>query len=288
MTPVLKDFMLFVDNIYEEQRWSPTQNQNKITDQLNLLSVKDGLVETTIDNFIKDNAWPKSISSNSIFRPMILFLDPGRDIKETGMVYLGPSDKTFDRSIYLNLAGIAPDSNNNSNSFDNGEVHFILPQSIGLSDNLDLSRPVSFPLGSVKSRAYGADINLELNDPQEGDKGVGSVQLGLFGFCNEVYDFFNYSSFPITTFLNDDLNVLMSSGKETYWGEIVKNGKQDNPRDFLRFTSGIKLFGLHLRTDDLMIPKRHVFGNVFGRFIFFAFWNIEVGYPLKYEIDKTV
>lgn len=286
MTPVIKDFMLFVDNIYEEQKWNPltvNYNTDDITDKLNLLSVKDGLLETTIDEIFRKNAW--SLRADSKFRPMILTADTNLDEKTSGMVYFGPTDTSFTKSIFLNLTGISPESNSAATinrNFDNGEIHLVSPQSIGLPDTIDISKPVTFPLGSIGARAYGTEITL---------KKAGVAQFGLFGFCNELLDFFKNSNFPITDFLNKDLNILMDSGKETYWGEIVKKGWESNFQDYLRFTSGIKLFGLHYRTADTdapVIPRRQIFGNVFGRFVVFTFWKYENGIALPYDLNKSV
>lgn len=286
MTPVLKDFMLFVDNIYEEQKWNPTQNYNTnngVSDKLNLLTVKDGLVENTVDELFTKNSF--SVNQNSKFRPMILTADTNLDEKTSGMVYFGPSDNTFGKSIYLNLAGISPESNSSATAnrkFDNGEIHLVSPQSIGLPDTIDISKPVGFPLGPVGVQAYGAEIPL---------KKAGVAKFGLFGFCNEILDFFKNSNYPITDFLNKDDDILMKSGKETLWGEIVKKGWESNLKDYLRFTSGIKLFGLHYKTADTdapVIPHRQIFGNVFGRFVIFTFWYYEHGVAIMYDPEKTV
>ena len=297
MTPVIKDFMLFVDNIYSEQRWDREIKPNikKSLDRLNIVAMEDGkaVLEDYAESLKEDYDINRLIDVNKFrIRPWFLLQPPGDvdvDEKNSGMVYLGPSDKTFERSIFYNLGGIAPKGDSDSSNteidiIDHSDVNIVSPESVGLPQNFDLtSRSTHFPIGGG-IESYGGQYAFK-NE-------VGDMILGVLGFCKEFTTYFDVGAYELKDFFNDDTSILMKSNSETFWGEILDKSDFDY-RKFYGFSFGLKLFGVHYKTigDDPVPPiKRQVFGNVFGRFVLFNMWCGGSGSyePLKYNPDCTI
>ncbi len=300
MTPVLKDFMMFVDNIYSEQKWEKqvSFSDKKSRDRLNIVAMENG--KAVLEDYAKSLEDDTRIFYDYInrgkfkIRPWFL-LQPAGDIevdeKNSGMVYLGPTDSSFGKSIYYNLAGIAPKHSLQLNDFvDHSDINIVSPESVGLPQNYDVTnKTTTFPIGGGGAgvEAYGKTYPLK--------RDVGEMSLGVFGFCKEFNSFFDSSSqYNLNEFFNDyneNSSILMKPGSETFWGEIGKKGL--NYKDYYGFSFGLKLFGVHYKTigDDPVPPiKRQIFGNVFGRFMLLTFWNggSGGGEALKYNPDCTI
>lgn len=261
LTPIIKDFIVFADNIYEEQRADVGVN-----DKINLLYISGGQV--------KEDVTPAQANINGKIRPLVLIGDPtfGTDNaigSFPGNVYFGPSNK----AIYLNLAGITPKGGSNEeNVIDGNEMFLVSPESIGLSKDDDLlgGDPISFPMG-VNVKSYGSRIKLI----------SGEALMGVMGFCKDFPELFDGANRDITEFLGTDPNI-----NDTYWSKIKDEG---NWGEYLSFASGIKVFGFkHPASGD--IEQRNVYGNVFARFLVLTFWNppSAQGQPLEYSQSLTV
>ena len=297
MTPVLKDFMLFADNIYSEQRWEKQVklSDDKSLDRLNIVAMENG--KAVLEDYAESLKEDRDINFYYIdrgkfrIRPWFLLQPPeGAEVdeKNSGMVYLGPTDRTFDKSIFYNLGGIAPKSDSDSsdiNLVDHSDVNIVTPESVGLPPNFDITcKTTHFPISGNGAgiSAYGSST-ATLN--------AGYVIRGVFGFCKEFNSFFDNSSiYNLNEFFNDDTDVLMKPDSETFWGEIIK--KSLDYRKYYGFSFGLKLFGVHYKTigDDPVPPvKRQIFGNVFGRFMLLTFWEpgSARGEPLRYNPDCT-
>ena len=295
MTPVLKDFMLFADNIYSEQRWEKQVklNDDKSLDRLNIVAIENGraVLEDYAESLKEDNDINFNYINRGKFRirPWFLLQPPeGAEVdeKNSGMVYFGPTDRTFEKSIFYNLGGIAPKSDPDSSDtdlIDHSDVNIVTPESVGLPQNFDITNETAqFPIGGgIKS--YGKEGNLN-------DKGH-QWKVGVLGFCKEFTTFFDVGTYNLSEFFNDDIDVLMKHDSETFWGEIIK--KSLDYRKYYGFSFGLKLFGVHYKTilgNPVPPIKRQIFGNVFGRFIVFNMWNAGSGSgeALRYNPDCTI
>ncbi len=255
LTPIIKDFIVFADNIYEEQRADVGVN-----DKINLLYIEQGQVN--------ENRTPAEANINGKIRPFVLIGDPNYG-EYPGNVYFGPSDK----AIYLNLAGITPSGGEiKDNAVDGNEIFLVSPESLGLDKDVDLTGgdPITFPLG-VKVRSYGSTILLPKSQ---------RLQMGVMGFCKEFPELFIGANRQLSDFLGVDPNI-----NDTYWSMI----KDKDLDEYLSFASGIKVFGFkHPRSGD--IERRNVFGNVFARYIVLTFWwpPSAQGQPLEYSQSMTI
>ena len=295
MTPVLKDFMLFADNIYSEQRWEKQVklSDDKSLDRLNIVAIENGraVLEDYAESLKEDNDINFNYINRGKFRirPWFLLQPPegeAVDEKNSGMVYLGPTDRTFGKSIFYNLGGIAPKSDPDSSDtdlIDHSDVNIVTPESVGLPQNFDITNETAdFPIGGgIKS--YGRETHLK----SEGHH----LNLGVIGFCKEFTTFFDVGIYKLSDFFNDDSDVLMKPDSETFWGEIIK--KSLDYRKYYGFSFGLKLFGVHYKTilgNPVPPVKRQIFGNVFGRFILFNMWSgpSSAFQALKYNPNCTI
>ena len=268
LTPIIKDFIVFADNIYEEQRADVGVN-----DKINLLYIEHGAVN--------ENITPDVANINGKIRPFVLIGDPFFGLTDigsaTGNVYFGPSDK----AIYLNLAGITPRGGETGDTVvDGNELFLVNPKSLGLKKTTSLSEEtVVFPLG-INVRSYGAskdDIPLK----------TGNARMGFMGFCKEFPELFVGANRQLSDFLGVEPNI-----NDTYWSMI----KDKDLNQYLSFASGIKVFGYKNQdyTEDnshgYRNEFRNVFGNVFARFIILTFWEpgSAQGEPLVYSQNLTV
>ncbi len=316
MTPILKDFMLFVDNLYDEQNEynsiyynSDTRTKNNNMDTLNILSVKTGqlLDESNIPPNIRDHNNSKlpnfGLMNGDKFRPLALQLmyddDNGRiDLveisKKTGMVYLGPTDVTLKNSIYLNLAGTTlyyKDPESTKHIYNFKDISVINPQYF----EMDLSDVTKQSFG-LDNNFYSFLTNYPLLTMDNRDSANQWLKFGYVGFSNEMPELFEGSHYDLEEFLGDDLNLI----KNTYWGGIY-----NNPKDFISYSSGLKLFSNSMfnTNEDYLedqygefpegnfaSPTRQIFGNVFGRFFVFSFFHCHDGaeVPLKYQPTSTI
>ena len=269
LTPIIKDFIVFADNIYEEQRADVGVN-----DKINLLHIEQGRVN--------ENVTPDVANINGKIRPFVLIGDPFFGLTDigsaTGNVYFGPSDK----AVYLNLAGITPGGGDTGDTVvDGNELFLVKPESLGFDKDINLNDEVSFPLkandfSGVKS--YGSSIPLISGQ---------RANMGVMGFCKEFPELFIGTTYKLSEFLGVDPNI-----NDTYWSMI----KDKDLDQYLSFASGIKVFGYKnpRYKDDLSegyeMEFRNVYGNVFARFIVLTFWEPGSGRgkPLEYSQGKTI
>ena len=311
MTPILKDFMLYVDNMWYEQKAYSNDGAGvgwAADDKINILGIEKGKVNKTDKSktLEKDFSIP---TSNYKIRPMVL-LSPYQtgndDYKTSGMVYWGPTsnngspDDTFEKSIYYNLSGITPDSEVENENIDLNDMYLIPKYAFdpdeGLENNENNSQnkkpvvseisdnEVTFPLGynGTNIKAYGVDVELE-----EGHK-AGTIKIGVFGFGKEISSFLGKTSdkWKIEDFLGDnnsfDGRDLL---KDTFWGKICDESDSD---EYLKYASGIRLFGLHYKGVSNLRTQRQIFGNIFERFLVLTFWEFENGEALIYNPDLAI
>ena len=310
MTPILKDFMLYVDNMWYEQKAYSNDAAGvgwAADDRINILGIEKGKVNKTekAKTLEKDFSIP---TSNYQIRPMVL-LSPyqtgNEDYKSSGMVYWGPTtnkngshDDTFEKSIFYNLSGITPDSGVDNENIDLNDMYLIPKYAFDPEEEADNSEnntsndkpdvseisdnEVTFPLGynGANIKAYGIDVELETGHQ------AGTIKVGVFGFCKEISSFLGKTSdkWKIEHFLGDNNNGndLL---KDTFWGKICDDNDSD---EYFKYASGIKPFGLHYKGVTNLRTQRQIFGNVFERFLVLTFWEFEGGEALVYNPDLAI
>ncbi|HNX75533.1 MAG TPA: hypothetical protein PLM07_08010 [Candidatus Rifleibacterium sp.] len=277
LTPVLKDFMLFVDKIAAEQ------GRDKIgpNDHLNIMFTKDGKHPEEVDNDVLSLAGNIRIKSGFKYRPFILL--PPLDEKEynsselSGKVFLGPSDE----AVYLNLAGdtreasadAAATTSSDEYAASVGEMFLVSPETLKVADsNKDFDFvPVFMNKSGGFVRMIGQDVMLKHNH---------IAKLGLLGFSNEVVPETG-EIFKDTAYLAEDF-FNKSNGAGEFWQKLEGFG-----HGFMAFSSGLKLMGIKPEVGGH--SRRQIFGNVLGRFFVLTFWwpPSGGGEPLKYDETRS-
>lgn len=266
MTPILKDFMLFADDIYEEQR-----QDVGLKDDLNLLYIENG-------QHVK-NKTPRSAGVSGDVRPLVLMQAPDMQVTaaNSGKVYLGPSNK----SIYLNLAGEATNSEDEKQSqTDSSEMFLVSPDDLGVRSSTT-GRLVKTGVFTDRNGEYvqllGQEVKLK----------AGNANMGVMGFCSECMDVFEGTAYTAEEFLGKDSSKING----TYWGNVLAKGKS-NLGEYLSYASGIKLFGLKSfdEDNDPIVVPREIYGNVFSRFFVLTFWyaGSAGGIPLVFDPDLPI
>lgn len=317
MTPVLKDFMLFVNNMYEEQKFGEQisgDNSRGNLDKINVLYISDGkFVEDKKPADIK-----REFGSGNDFRPFILsnlVASTSAGVSEesvSGMVYLGPttdSNGNFDdrmrKAIFLNLAGVSTDkvdqnkdwSSKDLIEFDDVETNLISTKVLDFEKNnentedmIDFSnanKPIFFEFADKSDKlnkyyTYGSNYGLYKN--------AGNIKFGVFGFCEELTNFLgDNGKYNFEEFFGSDTTII--SG--TYWEQI-----KDKTSEAFPYASGLKIYGKRIYIDKKLTappPRRLIFGNVFARYCLFSFWEPPQGQgmaltyePIGYSIDNLV
>ena len=277
MTPVLKDFMLFVDKIAAEQ------GRDKIgpNDHLNIMFTKEGKHPEEADSQALSHAGNIRVKSGFKYRPMILL--PPLDETEynspelSGKVFLGPSDE----AVYLNLAGDtreavadAPGSDSDAEfTASVGEMFLVSPETLKVAD---VTRDFDFvPVFMNKNgefiRMMGQDVEL---------KHKHIAKMGILGFSNEIVpeigEIFKDTAYAPEDFFNK------GSGASEFWQKLEGYG-----HGYMAFSSGLKLMGI--RPDIGGHARRQIFSNVLGRFFVMTFWwpPSGGGEPLKYDENRS-
>lgn len=206
VTPVLKEFMLFVDNMAKEQATNDTINILKIG--------KDKIAET------QDLG---QRSGNYDIKPFVLLqpLDQKYDAKETsGRIYLGPSD----RAIYINLAGGSSDCSVN-------ETFLVWEKDIGQDTEATLSDVPVF------KRRDGSDISLPGSViPLMYDD---TANMGVMGFGEDFSEVFEETAWKPEHFLGE------GDDASTYWGSMKKKYGNEAAKA-MNYASALKLYGLNV------------------------------------------
>ena len=302
MSPVVKDFMLFVDNMYYDQRAYQGDDWVK-KDRINILGIENGEVNETEKAVTMDNYWLPARFHTYRIRPMVLLAALSRstldDQRDSGMVYFGPTtdsngdhDDSCDKSIFLNLSGITPDSTVEQKKMDLNDMYLIpgsafMPEGAVVSGGLMSGEPVNFPIGYNGSSVQAYGVNVELEEGHQ----AGQVKVGVFGFCKELSKFLGKASqhWTLKHFLGEKESGSENILADTFWEKICDEPNYDK---YLEYSSGIKPYGLRFSfiTDESMATRRMIFGNVFERFIVLTFWYSEYGQALQYHpnlgIDK--
>ncbi len=250
MTPILKDFMLFVDNIKADQ-----DCKNK-KDDLNVLVLdENGFQLQNENNRIKDK-----------IKPFVLLqpLDNDTDPQTTGKVYLGGNTNS---PVYLNLAG------GKFNSVYR-DTDFIFAKDLDLNSSENMNNYLSLlpfiqkPNGEFK-RLFSHELPL---------LHYATAKLSVMGFSYEMKNVFNGCTWNVEDFLSDD------SGND--YLENVKI-KENDLVSALTYSSAIRLLGLNPVNP---FRAREIYGDVFARFIVYTFWqpNGTAGLPLFFSKRRTI
>lgn len=265
MTPVIKDFALFIDRIAEEQ------GNEKIgpDDNINIMYTKEGSHPSVIDSSVLSLAQHRRLRPGVPYRPLIL-LHPQdaseyADPRTSGKVYLGPSN----RPVYLNLAGDTREQADVSM----GELFLVSPAAFEVADdNTEFEH-----IGVFVNRSgefvpmMGIDIKLKHNH---------SAKVGVLGFSHEIVPALG-SIFAGTAYGPEDF-FSSGSGASVFWRKLEGYGE-----GYMALSSGLKLMGM--KPPQGSIPAREVYGNVLARFFLLTFWwpPSGGGEPLKYDETRS-
>ena len=278
MTPVLKDFMLFVDKIAAEQ------GREKIgpNDHLNIMFTKEGKHPEEVDSDVMSLAGNIRIKSGFKYRPFVLL--PPLDENEykspelSGKVFLGPSDE----AVYLNLAGdtreTSADAAGTTSTGEEypasvGEMFLVSPETLKVADtekDFDFV-PVFMNKSGGFVRMIGQDVMLKHNH---------IAKLGLLGFSSEIIpetgEIFKDTAYSAEDFFNK------GSAASEFWQKLEGFG-----HGYMAFSSGLKLMGIKPEMGGH--ARRQIFGNVLGRFFVLTFWwpPSGGGEPLKYDENRS-
>jgi hypothetical protein len=264
MTPVLKDFVLFVDQIAREQ------GREKIgpDDNLNIMYTKDGSHPEIIDPEILARMPHRRLKPGVEYRPFIL--QPAWDADEfsnprlSGKVFLGPSNE----SVFLNLAG----DNRELADISMGELFLISPETFNVAN-----QDTTFDhIGVFMNQNGGFCKMMGMNIPLKYNH---IAKMGIMGFSYELVPelgtIFEGSAYRPEDFFNEG-----SSSSEFY------NKIQGYGTGFLAMASGLKLMGI--KPKEGVLPAREIYGNVLSRFFVLTFWwpPSGGGEPLKYDESR--
>ncbi len=248
VTPVIKDFMLFVDNMAKEQQTE---------DSINILKIgKDK---------IADRQDLGESSGNYNIKPFVLLqpLDQKYDAKETsGRIYLGPSD----RAVYINLAGGSSDSSVN-------ETFLVWEKDIGPETEGTLTDvPVFKRQDGSDISLPGVRIDLTYDD---------TANMGVMGFCDDFSEVFENTAWKPEHFLGE------GDDAGTYWGSMRKK-HGSNATKAMNYASALKLLGLNVgdKVTTARSIYGNVFAR-FMLLTFWEPYSAP-GIPLVYDPHRTV
>lgn len=254
MIPVLKDFMLFVDHMSDEQ------DKVKKIDQINILKVKEDKYDSDQDC--------RGQKEGAKLKPLIL-LPPLDFVKynnkhTTGKVYLG------NKSVYLNLSGGL------SSTGLMNEAFLVSARDLGI-DSDDELREVEL-LKTTNGEAvnvFGYSIPLAHDD---------EAVLGVMGFCTDISDIFGPTKWQLENFFEK-----VGGGCENM--DMVKIQVDDLTKS-MYYSSALKLFGINSIDSEgnHVIVNREVFGKVFARYMVLSFWQpySSQGTPLVLDFNPTI
>ena len=313
MTPILKDFMLFVDNFYSEQReyeyGDERRSGNKNLDTINILPITKGQLSddkklpkvfdaTNVNTNRELDIYRRIDSDFDGFRPWGL-MDNSKEnsndtalelSKKSGMVYFGPTDFQLKKSIYLNLAGTTITGLNERNVYNCSDIFNISQDyfDLGLDDNIKMEKAI-FGLGND---FYAFGVDFPMKSPNH------SLKFGYLGFSSEISDIFEGSVYSLDEFLGTESTASdINEWNNTYWGQICNRSDKN---DIMSFATGIKPYGVSFNEDYMGVhigqyqtataTPRQIYGNVFGRFIVLSFWDFGSGQnpTLQFDTGLTI
>ncbi|MBQ2592505.1 MAG: hypothetical protein II567_04395 [Candidatus Riflebacteria bacterium] len=268
MTPILKDFMLFVDRI--------NSDQNSEKDYINIFRVgENGYLDKDEQKLRRENPIRKDL------RPFVLIqpLDDNYDNSYTsGKVYLGAPGGGFnsfgtssDYPVYLNLSG--------GNDYTMNETFLVSVDDLGIDTLSSSNELTEIPMFRDKNLEEVSLPGLYLPMANADQMGM----IGIMGFSTKASELFDGSSYKLEDFFPPDklkgLNPVM-----------LNNEDKNRPLDLaeaMSYSSGLRLMGL--RRSDGYIVDREIYGNVLARFMVFSFWQVgsSQGVPLSYDLTKS-
>ncbi|MBF0543610.1 MAG: hypothetical protein HQM08_04215 [Candidatus Riflebacteria bacterium] len=256
MTPVLKEFVLFCDQIHLEQK-TPYPPEDK----LNLLPIADGNLQEN--------------SSTGCGNPLVLMSEPPDDqrVERNGRVYLGDDS----HGIFLNLSG--------EKGFRKGffnDLWQISPRAFNDASPGD----ASFSCIPFFTRKNGTQLTLR-GIPIPLNKGGHTAKLAVLGFCSDIDDqtngIFSEASWKLDDFINPDpsFEKMKADRQSLTLASSLKLRGLNMESELDRLDGGASLktyFG----------PVREIFGNVFARFFVLTFFEFPTGFgPLPYNSDPN-
>ena len=274
MTPIIKDFMLYVDRMNCEQNFGSSSN----FDKLNLVKIKDNEYapsgEQDFRNYNSSNA---DVSQMVLMQPL--------DVNEkyfntdvSGKVYLGApfqgsfgSSDVYDQPVYLNLTGGDVDKNIS-------ETFLISARDIGVATDSVLEPRTFLPIPP-------GDKYLMLNCWPVPLENYANANMSVMGFCDQAKEVLSDAG---TWRLKDFLIPPDNNVEHLKRIEVGVNKLEDS----LQYATSLKLFGINVynqNTGSMLVP-REIYGNVFARFIVLTFWwpNGCAGLPLYYDLNRKI
>ena len=278
MTPILKDFMLYVDRI--------NRDQNSEKDYINVFRVGDnGYLDKGEQKLRRGHSINKDLKPFILMQPLDDHYD---DSRNSGKVYLGAPNtgmnsfgESSDYPVYLNLSG--------GDDYSMNETFLVSSDDLGIDHPVDKDgNPIpgneltEIPMFMDKTESMISLPGLYL-PMANGDQ---DTMIGIMGFSKQVSDIFegNNAIFRLEEFFPPEklqgLNPIRINNENKY-----------EPLDLaeaMSYSSGLRLMGL--RRQDGFIVSREIYGNVLARFMIFSFWKAgsSEGTPLSYDLTMSV
>ncbi|MBF0408465.1 MAG: hypothetical protein HQM10_14030 [Candidatus Riflebacteria bacterium] len=256
MTPMLREFVLFVDKMHLEQTTAFLPE-----DKVNILQVTDG---ECLEN-----------SSSGRGNPLILMSEPPDDqkVERNGRVYLGDDS----HGIYMNLAG---EKNFRSGRFN--DLWQITPRTF------DPTAPSSQNFSCIHffDKKDGSKLTLRGMHIELAKRGH-LARMAVLGFSSEVDDtnkgIFAEASWKLDDFTKTDpaFEKIKGNRQLLSMASAVKlRGLNMEPElDRLGGASALKTY---------YGPAREIYGNVFARFFVLTFFEFPSGFgPLPFNSDPN-
>jgi hypothetical protein len=264
LTPVLREFILFFDQLHLEQR-RPFGREDKV----NIV-------------FTKDSQHPRDVPAEfSAYsgQPWILWPTPGHedDRDRCGRVFLGGDNKP----IFLNLAGeknfqsIAGAPPNEQVEGYMSDMWQVWPSWFNVNDKKEEFKCNPLFLDADFKWIKMRSLEVPLKYPNH------RAKMGIFGFSHEIYD-------PVGgVFAQSERKLDDILKRDPAFQTLVAEN-----RKALALAGSLKLFGMNAEPDlrkTYYGPAREVFGQVFGRFFLVTIFDYPSprggGAILPYQAD---
>ena len=252
MTPIIKDFMLYVDRMNCEQNYESNSN----FDKLNIVKIQGDKYAPRNEQDCRNYSEYKG----SEISPMVLMQPLDMNYKyynsqTSGKVYLGApfqgsfgSSGVYDQPVYLNLTGGEVDDSIS-------ETFLISAKDIGVATDSILEPRTFLPIPP-------GDRYLKLNCWPVPLENEATANMSVMGFSDQAKDVFN----GVTWSLHDFLTPEDTKSEEHL--KRVKSGVNDLGLS-MEYATSLKLFGVNVydpNNGPVLVP-REIYGNVFARFI---------------------